>query len=79
MYQYTTNNPNSICARHKGQKQTLENVNAIIRDNLTLNLICDEFNLVMKTMDDASIPFNRLNEVVPDIKRIQSLTNILYH
>jgi hypothetical protein len=78
MYKYTIDNPNSICARHITQKQTVETANAIIINNLTLSLICDRIDLVKKTMVAASTSLTRLNDVVPDAKRIQELTAFLY-
>jgi len=78
MYQYTIDNPNSICGRHIRQKKTRENAVSIIKDNITLALICDRDDLVNKSMDDANVPLTRLNEVVPDAERIKKLTSILY-
>jgi hypothetical protein len=82
MYCYTVDNPNSICARHRSsarsKNQTLETATTVIRDNLTVGLICDYIDIVKKHMVAASIPFSRLNEIVPDIDRIKILTNILY-
>ena len=78
MYQYTIDNPNSICARHIAQKQSLKTANAMIRDNITLALICDRTDLVEKDMRAASAPLSRLHEVVPDAHRIKKLTSILY-
>jgi hypothetical protein len=81
MYQYTIDNPNSICARGLARhevKQTNETAAAIIRDNLTVCLISERIDLVIKQMKFASAPLSRLNEIVPDTDRIKSLTKILY-
>lgn len=79
MYEYTIDNPNSICMRDKLQKQTTKTAQAIIRDNVTLCLICDRTDLLVKHMDAASAPLSRLNEVVPDAPRIKSLIRTLYN
>jgi len=82
MYQYTMNNPNSICERHKAlvrsRQQTPDTVNSLIRDNVTLGLICNRYDLVFKQMTAASAPFSRLNDIVPNAERIKNLTNTLY-
>ena len=78
MYEYTIDNANSICGRHTRQEKTRENANSIIKDNITLALICDSDDLVNKSMKDASAPLSRLNEVVPEAERIKKLTAMLY-
>lgn len=78
MYQYTIDNPNSICERHMAQTLTEETVIPIIRDNVTLGLICDRSDLVEKHMRAASAPLSKLNRVVPDTDRIKRLIKILY-
>lgn len=77
-YNYTMDNPNSICARHITQEQSSENGNQIIQDNITVALICRRVDLVKQYMNDASAPLSRLREVVPEVKRILALTKILY-
>jgi len=78
MYQYTLDNPNSICARQMSQILTEETAIRILQDNVTLGLIdCDD-NLVKKHMKAASIPLSKLHKVVPDTDRIKRLTKILY-
>lgn len=78
MYQYTTDNPNSICARHVTQMRTAENPAVSIRDAITLGLISERIDFVKKQMGTASIPFSKIHEVVPDIEMIKSLTKTLY-
>lgn len=78
MYQYTTDNPNSICARNASEKQTIKNANSKIKDNITLALIYDNIDLVKEYMKDASVPMSMLKKVVPNVERIKKLTKILY-
>jgi len=78
MYQYTLDNPNSICTRQKINGKNTSNANTILRDTITLGLVCDRDDIVKKQMMLASVPLSRLNEVVPDADRIKHLINILY-
>jgi hypothetical protein len=78
MYQYTLNNPNSICMRDRRQARNIHTANTIIQNNITLCLICNRNDLLSKHMRDASVPLSRLHDVVPDAKRIIKLTQILY-
>lgn len=80
MYQYTQNNPNSICARQRVQYQTLTPEIAVtcIRDTVTLGLICNMDDIVREQMEAASAPLSRICEVVPDTDRIKQLTKLLY-
>jgi len=86
MYQYTIDNPNSICAqvrkpykvKRTNNINSINNTIAVIRDNLTLSLISNGIDLLKKQLSCASIPFNKLNDIVPDAERIKNLTKILY-
>jgi hypothetical protein len=70
-YNYTIDNQNSICG-------TTQSVSTILRNNLTLCIICNRDDLLREQMMKASIPLSRLHEVVPDAHRIIELTKILY-
>lgn len=72
LYQYTIDNPNSICGKIATQNQmTCETV----KNNLTLSLITDRMDLVSKQMAAIPIPMNIL---VPNADRIKRLVKILY-
>jgi hypothetical protein len=78
MYQYTTDNPNSICMSNERQPQSREAANTIIQDNITLSLICNRDDLIQEQLEQASAKMSQLNKIVPNCKRIKCLTNILY-
>ena len=79
MYQYTEDNPNSICGHIETEEEmTREIAITYIRDNLTLYLISDRMDLLCKHMTDTSMPMNMLSSIVPDMDRITRLTKILY-
>lgn len=73
LYQYTIDNPNSICARHKNLCKCIFAVGII--DELTLSLMEQNNPLIRKLMTHTT---RELNEIVPNADRIKSLTKNLY-
>jgi hypothetical protein len=79
LYQYTEDNPNSICGyRETEEEMTPEIASIHIRDNLTLCLINDRMDLLHKQLSMASIPRSKLPLAVPNMGRIKELNKILY-
>jgi hypothetical protein len=78
MYQYTKNNPNSICARQREDTDDVMRHAEFIRDTVTLGLICNRDDIIKDQMDGIHTPLSRIREVVPDTDRIKQLTKILY-
>lgn len=89
-YNYTIDNPNSICSQHKEGIESLQEFESaptaetdklareLIQANITVGLICHRIDQVREQMKMASAPMSRLREVVPDAKRILQLTKLLY-
>jgi hypothetical protein len=77
-YEYTIDNPNSICARHSEKKKTAKEKVDITRDLLTLCLINRDNDQLKEIMSNRSVPLHYLNKFIPDIDHIKKLTSTLY-
>ena len=78
LYQYTIDNPNSICSHHNTQEVNSENANTLIRDNILLYLICEEDELLHKYLHVLKIKPKQLKEVFPESERIKGFIQVLY-
>ena len=78
LYQYTIDNPNSICAKLSTKHKTAKEAAIAARNTLTLGLICNNDDIIKKQMLAISIPLLTLNTIVPDTDRIKTLIQVLY-
>ena len=76
LYQYTTDNPNSICSRL--QRGASKRTSIDVQNNLTLCLIYNWEDELREQMRAIHMPLSKLCDIVPDTVKIKTFTKHLY-